>query len=135
MRRHEGFSSRPYWDVNARRVGYGQDTINGEKGHRGINISRNMAEDTLSNRYYGNERPAVIRQLGVKKFESLKPEQRAVIGSLQWNYGHVSPRLFRAINSGNCSATAKAIRSLRTYDGYINAQRRDDEAKIYRNAC
>ena len=135
IRRHEGFRSKPYWDVNAWRVGYGQDTINGQRVHRGMNISRNTAEDALSNRYYGRERPAVIRQLGVKNFESLKPEQRAVLGSLQWNYGHVPPRVVRAVNSGNCSATASAIRSLRTHDGYINAHRRDDEANIYGNAC
>jgi len=135
IRRHEGFESKPYWDVNAWRVGYGQDTINGQRVHPAMNISRNQAEDALYNRYYGRERPAVIRQLGVKNFESLKPKQRAVLGSLQWNYGHVPPRVVRAVNSGNCSATASAIRSLRTHDGYINAHRRDDEAKIYRNAC
>ena len=38
IRRHEGFRSRPYWDVNAWRVGYGQDTINGQRVHRGMNI-------------------------------------------------------------------------------------------------
>ncbi len=135
IRRHEGFESKPYWDVNAWRVGYGQDTINGQRVHPAMNISRNQAEDALSNRYYGRERPAVIRQLGIQTFESLQPEQRAVLGSLQWNYGHVPQRVVRAINSGSCSATASAIRSLRTHDAYINAHRRDDEAKIYRNAC
>ena len=58
-----------------------------------------------------------------------------MLGSLQWNYGHVPPRVVHAVNSGNCFATANAIRSLRTHDGYINAHRRDDEAKIYGNSC
>lgn len=31
IREKEDFRSKPYWDVNAWRVGYGQDTINGQR--------------------------------------------------------------------------------------------------------
>ena len=135
IREKEDFRSKPYWDVNAWRVGYGQDTINGQRVTPGMRVSREQAEQALSGRYFGKERPAIIRQVGSQQFDQLEPNQRAVLGSLQWNYGHVPPRVVRAVQSGNCMATASAIQSLRTHDRGINASRRDDEARIYRQAC
>lgn len=135
IREKEDFRSKPYWDVNAWRVGYGQDTINGRRVTPGMRVSRDQAEQALSGRYFGKERPAIIRQVGSQYFDQLQPNQRAVLGSLQWNYGRVPSRVIRAVHSGNCMATASAIQSLRTHDQGINASRRDDEARIYRQAC
>jgi|GEM_PF-1936490 len=135
LRDYESFSPTAYWDVNAWRVGYGQDTVHGQRVYQGMRVSRSTAESAMASRWMRLERPALISQVGSTHYNRLNADQRAVLNSLKWNYGHVPPRVVRAIHSGDCNYTADSIYTLRHHDGGINAWRRRHESQIYRKAC
>ena len=135
LRDYEKFSPNAYWDVNAWRIGYGQDTVHGQRVYPGMRISRDTAESAMASRWLKLERPALIKQVGANHYNQLNAVQRAVLNSLKWNYGHVPPRVVRAIHTGNCKSTAQAIYTLRTHDRGINSWRRDHESKLFNDAC
>jgi GH24 family phage-related lysozyme (muramidase) len=135
LRQYESFSSDAYWDVNAWRVGYGQDTILGNSVYRGMRVSRSTAERAMVSRWSRWERPALIQQIGTGTFASLNADQRAVLMSLKWNYGKVPSRVVRAVNRGSCEGVADSIHTLRWHDRGINAWRRGSESKIYLQSC
>lgn len=137
----EGFRSKPYWDVNAYRTGYGSDTITRADGSiipvaQGMSISQDDALRDLDRRIASEFMPSAQRAVG-DRWGSLSPQQQGVLTSLAYNYGAgawgkgLQP-VSQAINSGADAQTIAAqIAALGAHNGGVNARRRAEEASIF----
>lgn len=137
--RFEGFRERPYWDVNAHRVGFGSDTITRADGSivsvtPDMSVSREDALRDLDRRISTEFRPSAMKALGEDYYGRLNPNQQAVLDSLSYNYGAhawnkgLAP-VVQAIQSGG--DVAGAIRGLGRHNNGINARRRAEEASLW----
>lgn len=135
IRGFEGFRERPYWDVNAHRVGYGSDTITLADGRvvkvtPDMAVSREDAERDLSRRISGEFMPLAARAVGAETWQRLSEPQKAALTSIAYNYGRIPESVSRAF-SGGPEAVAQAIRGLGSHNDGINAKRREKEAEIF----
>ncbi|OAM35528.1 hypothetical protein A7Q01_00255 [Eikenella sp. NML96-A-049] len=134
IRKHEGFSSRTYWDVNAYRLGYGTDTITDRNGNvrrvrQGDTVTREDAERDLARRAQ-LFRNAARQKIGAAEFDRLPAKTQAAITSVAYNYGSLDklPSLVNAVRSGNINAISQAIASRQGDNRGVNRRRRLDEA-------
>ncbi|OAM37850.1 hypothetical protein [Eikenella sp. NML120348] len=134
IRKHEGFSSRTYWDVNAYRLGYGTDTITDRNGNvrrvrQGDTVTREDAERDLARRAQ-LFRNAARQKIGAAEFDRLPAKTQAAITSVAYNYGSLDklPSLVNAARSGNINAISQAIASRQGDNRGVNRRRRLDEA-------
>lgn len=134
IRKHEGFSSRTYWDVNAYRLGYGTDTITDRNGNvrrvrQGDTVTREDAERDLARRVQ-IFRSEARQKIGAAEFDRLPTKAQAAITSVAYNYGSLDklPSLVRAARSGNLPALSQAIAARQGDNRGVNRRRRLDEA-------
>lgn len=134
IRKHEGFSSRTYWDVNAYRLGYGTDTITDRNGNvrrvrQGDTVTREDAERDLARRVQ-IFRNGARRKIGEAQFDRLPAKTQAAITSVAYNYGSLDklPSLVTAARSGNINAISRAIAARQGDNRGVNRKRRLEEA-------
>lgn len=129
IRDEEGFRPKPYWDINAWRIGYGSDTVTLPDGRSvkvtpGMVISREDAERDLDYRLDRREGARVREQLG-DGWDALPPTVQAVLGSVGYNYGSLPADVVAAARSGNIASIADTVRGLSA-----NKDRRAREAAL-----
>ncbi|MBB4103011.1 tape measure protein [Allorhizobium borbori] len=135
IKQYEGFRAKPYWDVNAYRVGYGSDTVTLDDGSvqkvtQGITVSVADANRDLARRV--SEFQAGVRsKIGGSTFDSMSTNQQAVLTSIAYNYGSLPDRIVAAIKSGSQEQVYAAIKGLGGDNGGINRVRRNSEAALY----
>jgi tape measure domain-containing protein len=131
----EGFISKPKYDVNAYRAGYGSDTVTLADGTiqkitEGMSVSVADANRDLVRRI-GEFQDGIKKQIGGDTFNSFDEKQQAALTSIAYNYGSLPERIVEAIKSGNQATIVKAIRGLGTDNGGINKDRRNTEADLF----
>lgn len=137
IKQREGFISKPEYDVNAYRAGYGSDTVTRadgsvEKIKPGMNVSREDAERDLQRRIQTEFVPKAAAKVGEENWSRLPENARAALTSVAYNYGNIPNRIVPAVQSGNPEAIAKSIESLAGDNKGVNAGRRMQEANIAR---
>ena len=88
----ESFRSRSYWDVNAYRVGYGNDRfIDTDNKLKSVTsntvITQEQAKNTLIYDIKNRFEPGVINQIGQSNWASLNANQKAALLSYAYNAG------------------------------------------------
>jgi GH24 family phage-related lysozyme (muramidase) len=101
----EGFISKPKWDVNAFRAGYGSDTVTLADGTiqkitEGMSVSVADANRDLVRRI-GEFQDGIKKQIGADTFNSFDEKQQSALSSIAYNYGSLPDRIVAAIKSGN----------------------------------
>ena len=134
LREKEGFRERPYYDVNAYRVGYGSDTITTPEGKvvpvtKDVAVTREDAERDLARRV-GEYQGQIRNVLGEERFSALSPQARAALTSVTYNYGRLPESVARAAAEGDPAKIAAAVNALGTHNEGINARRRAAEAAM-----
>jgi GH24 family phage-related lysozyme (muramidase) len=137
IKSREGFSSTPYFDVNANRAGYGSDTVTRPDGtveriKPGMTVSREDAERDLQRRIQTEFVPKAAAKVGEENWARLPENTRAALTSVAYNYGNIPSRIVPAVQSGNPEAIARAIEGLAEDNKGVNAGRRMQEANIAR---
>lgn len=134
LRDLEDFRAKPYWDVNAWRVGYGSDTTTRPDGTTArvtqtTTTTREAAERDLARRIeeFAN---VVKQQIGSERFGQFGAEQQAALVSIAYNYGSLPDRILGAVRTGTSDQIGAAVRGLRGDNNGVNASRRDREAGI-----
>ena len=135
LRQKEGLRSKPYWDVNALRAGYGSDTVTRPDGSvqrvaKDTVVTKEDAERDLARRVTDFANIAQ-REIGAN-FSNLTPQAQAAITSVAYNYGTTKKvsGLVTAAQAGDNNAIAKALTGAAGHNGGVNKQRRLDEAAI-----
>lgn len=136
IRGFEGYRDRPYWDVNAYRVGYGSDTTTLPDGsvvrvQPGMTVDRAGAERDLSRRVQTEFVPLAMRAVGDRAWGALGEGQRAALTSIAYNYGRLPDSVVQAVQSGDMGAAAQAIAALGSDNKGVNANRRNAEARVF----
>lgn len=135
IKQFEGFISKPKWDVNAFRAGYGSDTVTLADGSiqkitQGMSVSVADANRDLVRRI-GEFQDTIKRQIGSDTFSSFDEKQQAALTSIAYNYGSLPQRIVDAIKTGNQATIVQAIRGLGGDNGGINRNRRNTEADMF----
>ena len=135
LRQKEGLRSKPYWDVNALRAGYGSDTVTRPDGSvqkvtKDTVVTKEDAERDLARRV--TEFAGIAQKEIGANFSNLTPQAQAAIASVAYNYGTTKKvaGLVKAAQTGDNNAIAKAIAGAANHNGGVNKQRRLDEAAI-----
>ena len=135
LRQKEGLRSKPYWDVNALRAGYGSDTVTRPDGSvqkvtKDTVVTKEDAERDLARRV--TEFAGIAQKEIGANFSNLTPQAQAAITSVAYNYGTTKKvdGLVKAAQTGDNNAIAKAIVGAANHNGGVNKQRRLDEAAI-----
>lgn len=136
LRDSEGFRSRPYWDVNAYRIGFGSDTITRADGtivrvRPGMEVTRADAERDLE-RCKGEFQQGIIRDIGVDAWSGYGENIQAALTSIAYNYGSLPRSVVRATETGDAELIAQAVEGLKGHNDGINAGRRQREADLIR---
>jgi GH24 family phage-related lysozyme (muramidase) len=132
----EGFRVKPYWDVNAYRIGYGSDTITRadgtqEKVRIGASVSVEDAERDLHRRI-GEFQNTIVKQIGVDAWSALPDNAQAALTSVAYNYGSLPGNVAQAARSGDIETIAASVEARASDNDGINAKRRAEEAAIIR---
>jgi GH24 family phage-related lysozyme (muramidase) len=133
----EGFSTTPYWDVNANRAGFGSDTITEADGtvrkvQPGDKVTREDAERDLARRLDTEFIPSIMKEVGVQAWGALDARTQAALASVTYNYGNLPNKVAAAVRTGDTAAIADAVEALGTDNNGVNANRRAEEAAIIR---
>lgn len=136
IRDKEGFRAKPYWDVDAWRIGYGSDTITTGDGRvkrvaQGDVVTQADAERDLLRRSRQFEQVAA-GQVSTDAWARLPGAARSALISVAYNYGELPGSVVRAVRSGDLNAIADSVAGLQGHNGGINRQRRLQEAQIIR---
>lgn len=134
IKEFEGFSSKPYWDVNAYRAGYGSDTTTTSDGKilkikPGMSVSKEDSERDLTRRTKEFENTA-MNQVGAKVWNSLPENARVALTSVAYNYGSLPKSVVPATQSGDINNIADAVRGLGGDNKGVNKSRRNKEADL-----
>lgn len=134
IKEKEGFRSKPYWDVNAYRGGYGSDTYTTADGKvhkitKDSFITKEDAERDLKRRTKEFTKTA-IDNVGQGAWDRLPPNAQAALTSITYNYGEIPGRIRDAVKSGDLNEIADAVLTLKGDNGGVNAKRREAEAAI-----
>ena len=137
IRKHEGFRSSPYWDVNAHRVGYGSDTVTLADGTvltvtKDMKISRDDAERDLRRRV-AEFQQGIRQDIGGEKWDSLGENVKAALTSVAYNYGSIGrggANIADIVRTGDNQQIAAAIAGLSANKG-----RRQEEAALVLNGA
>lgn len=132
IKNFEGFRSKAYWDVNAYRVGYGTDTINGKKVTSGTRVTQAEATKSLVNEQIPKYEKTIRGQVGDKAFDGLPNATKASLISVGYNYGSLPNSVKSAVKTGSVDKIATSIEGLKGHNGGINAKRRAKEAAYAR---
>jgi len=114
IKKFEGYSSKPYWDVNAYRLGYGSDTITLPDGTfrkvvKTDVTTREMAEKDIARRIKQDFEPVVKRQIG-DAYNKLPEPARTALLSIAYNYGSITkPAIRESAKTGDVNKLADAI--------------------------
>lgn len=135
IKKFEGFSSKPYWDVNAYRAGFGSDTVTLSDGSvqkvtQGITVSLETANRDLARRIEEFQR-GIEGSIGAETFRGMNEGQQAALTSIAYNYGSLPDRIVDAIKTGNTETVYNAIKDLGGDNGGINRKRRNSEAETF----
>lgn len=138
----EGFSSTPYWDVNAYRVGFGSDTITKPDGTvvnvtPGMTVTREDAARDLTRRLNTEFIPGIVKDVGDEAWARLPEQAKTALASIAYNYGSIGrggANIVAAVRSGDLEAIAQAIERLKSHNDGINAKRRQAEANMVRGS-
>jgi GH24 family phage-related lysozyme (muramidase) len=138
IRKKEGFREKPYWDVDAWRIGYGSDTITRPDGSvvrvaQGMRVSREDAERDLARRVNREFIPSIIDKVG-DAWSNLPAPAQAALTSITYNYGTLPSNVANAVRSGNPDKIVNAIEALRSHNKGVNAGRRQYEADLVRRS-
>lgn len=133
IKKFEQFNSKPAWDVNAYRAGWGSDQYTSADGsvHKvvhGQNVSQEDADRDLNRRAQQFEN-ASAHQVGAG-WQQLSPGTQSALTSLAYNHGSLPPSVVRAAKSGDPTAIAKSITDLSGWNGGSLASRRRHEAAM-----
>ena len=135
LKEKEGFRTKPYWDVNAYRVGYGSDTVTLADGTvRRVTpdmvITKADAERDLARRT-PQFMQGVRASIG-PAFDTLPPNAQAALTSVGYNYGSISKvkGLVGAAKSGDLQGIANAIIGAAGHNKGVNKDRRYYEAGV-----
>ena len=138
IRKHEGFSKKAYWDVNAYRTGYGSDTITDKHGNikkvtKSSTVSKEDAERDLVRRsqIFANE---ARKQVGAANWDKLPPDAQAALTSVAYNYGSLPKKVAKSVKTGNLNQISESVRELQVHNNGINKGRRNNEADIIKSA-
>lgn len=137
IKQFEGYASKPYWDVNAYRNGYGSDTMTGADGKvrkvtPGTQTNKEDADRDLARRTKEFENTA-MNQAGVANWNKLPVSAKAALTSVAYNYGSLPKRILPAVRSGDIQGISEAVRSLGSDNKGVNRQRRSKEAELIVN--
>ncbi|CZT34609.1 lysozyme [Rhizobium sp. 9140] len=135
IKQFEGFSAKPYWDVNALRAGYGSDTVtlsdnSVQRVTAGISVSVADANRDLTRRI-GEFQKGIEGQIGADTFRAMTENQQAALTSIAYNYGSLPDRIVAAIKSGDAGTVSQAIGGLGSDNGGVNRGRRKQESELY----
>lgn len=117
----EGFISKPMYDVNHWRVGFGSDTITFPDGsYREVRetdrVTREQAQMDLTRRIDQEKIPLLRTQIGQDAFNGLGWPALVGLLSLSYNYGKIThPSIITAAKSKNPNYLADTVVSA-TYD-------------------
>lgn len=138
IRRHEGFRTNAYWDVNAYRIGYGSDTMTDKNGKvtkvtQNSTTNKENAERDLVRRsqQFANE---TRDRVGAEYWEKLPDDTKAALTSVAYNYGSLPKKVVKAVRGGDLQNISDSVRSLEVHNNGINKNRRNDEANIIKNS-
>lgn len=139
IKKFEGYRDKPYWDVNAHRVGYGSDTITNPDGsvqrvEPGMQITRQQADLDLDRRLRTEFVPHAAKAVG-EKWGDLPAPAQAALTSVMYNYGRLPSSVVAAAQSGDVNGLAAAVEGLSGHNNGINAKRRMQEAAIIRGGA
>lgn len=115
IRKFEGYISKPMWDVNAYRLGYGSDTIELPNGtHRKVLktdiTTKEYAEKDLQRRLTTEFIPRAKSQVGEPYWSNLPIPAQASLVSLTYNYGSIPKKeIINAARTGDVNILAKSI--------------------------
>lgn len=115
IRKFEGYISKPMWDVNAYRLGYGSDTIELPDGtHRKVlktdTTTKEYAEKDLERRLTTEFIPRAKNQVGEPYWSNLPIPAQASLVSLTYNYGSIPKKeIIKAARTGDVNLLSKAI--------------------------
>lgn len=134
LRDFEGFRSKPYYDVNALRTGYGSDQVTLPDGTvkpvgAGTRVDRAGAERDLDRRvriFISGARTKV----GADAWDALPANVKAGLGSVAYNYGSLPSSVAAAVKAGDVEGIAQAVEKLKS-----NPKRRAEEAAHIRAAA
>lgn len=131
----EGFREKPYWDVNAWRVGFGSDTLVGPDGKaqrvtRNTKVTKEQAMMDLFNRV-GSFETELVEDLGSDTWNGLNAKQRAALTSVAYNYGSIPKVLASAVKSGDKGKVQAAFAKLAEHNEGINKKRRMKELRVF----
>lgn len=134
IRKHEGFSSKAYWDVNAYRAGYGSDTYTDASGRvhkvtKSSVVSKADAERDLVRRS-GIFASAARKKVGGQAWDRLPMDTQAALTSVAYNYGSLSDSLTKTVQTGDLKKIASHVKSFGGHNKGINRKRRNDEANL-----
>lgn len=134
IRKHEGFSSKAYWDVNAYRAGYGSDTYTDASGRvhkvtKSSVVSKADAERDLVRRS-GIFASAARKKVGGQAWDKLPMDTQAALTSVAYNYGSLSDSLTKTVQTGDLKKIASHVKSFGGHNKGINRKRRNDEANL-----
>ena len=128
LKQEEGFREKPYYDVNAFRVGYGSDTYTDPATGKSGSVTR----DTIGHAGDGRCRSASSRRRHRdghsrqgSNFDAMTPGTRAALTSVAYNYGSLPDSVVTAANSGNNPVLAATVAGLES-----NPARRRREAAL-----
>ena len=135
----EGFREKPYFDVNAERVGYGSDTITTPEGKvesvtRGTTTTKQDAKRDLKRRIETEFIPKAAAQVGQENWDRLPENVAGALTSVTYNYGSLPNKVAAAVKTGNVNAIANAVEALADDNKGINRGRRMSEAATIRGS-
>jgi GH24 family phage-related lysozyme (muramidase) len=138
-RKFEGFREKPYFDVNAERVGYGSSTITTPEGKvesvtKGTTTTKEDAERDLRRRIETEFIPKAAAQVGQENWDRLPENVAGALTSVTYNYGSLPRSVVAAVKTGNVDAIANAVESLADDNKGINRGRRMSESATIRGA-
>lgn len=140
IKKHEGYSDKTYWDVNAYRLGYGSDTITTSKNgayrkvKQGDITNKDMASLDLARRIKTEFEPRIINKVGKSVYDSLLEPVKIALLSITYNYGSLPTNVATAVKSGDSKKIADAINANAHHNQGVNAKRRGEEANLVMSA-
>ena len=134
IRKFEGYSDKPYWDVNAHRTGYGSDTVtladnSVQRVRPGMKITREDAERDLTRRV-GDFQSGIVKKIGQDNWMNMPENGKAALTSVAYNYGSLPDSVAKAAMTPGLEDDAAAIANLQGHNGGVNRNRRLQEAKL-----
>jgi GH24 family phage-related lysozyme (muramidase) len=138
-RKFEGFREKPYFDVNAQRVGYGSDTVTTPEGKvvpvtKSTTTTQKDAERDLKRRIETEFIPKAAAQVGQENWDRLPENVAGALTSVTYNYGSLPNKVAAAVKTGNVNAIANAVEALADDNKGVNRGRRMSEAATIRGS-